>query len=131
MFGQSEIQQALNVSTITTGLSTYTKGETAYPALFFGNVLPTKKTYSGPKSINYYMSTARNEALDYEQYNYSVNCRAETYNESLTIAKLVIDEVNRKSYTNFFITVSLLPTIQPSDSTDNFNTPLELTLQKR
>jgi len=129
MYGSADLFTALNVSAITDGLDNYVVGENTYKALFGSNVLPSD--FTGNKSINFYMSMPFNAALDYEQYNYSANCRAGTYNESLTIAKSVIDEVNRKSYTNYFITVLLLPTIKPLDDTDNYNTPLELTIQKR
>jgi len=129
MFGSTDIYNALNVSAITTGLDNYVVGETTYKALFDAVILP--QDFTGQKSINFYMLTPRNFGLDYEIYRYIVNCRAATYNESRTIAQNVLNEINRESYTDYYIVCSLVPTIKPVDDTDNYNTPIEIILKKR
>ena len=125
MYGSEEIYQALNISDITTGLDVYKTGK----ALFIANVLPAD--FTGFKSINFYMSTPFNGADSVKAYNYSINCRAKTYNESLTIAKSVVDNINRSSYSDFYITCSVVPTIPPADDSDVYNTPVEAILKTR
>lgn len=126
MFGSENIYEALNVSAITTGLDSY---RTSLKALFSNIVIP--KDFTGEKSIKYYMSTPFNAALSAEIYNYIADCRAATYGESRTIANSIINNVNRKSYGDFYITCSIMGTIQPEDDTDNFNTPVLMILKKR
>ena len=129
MYGSDDLYSALNISAVTTGLDDYVIGEVTHKALFFGNVLPTD--FSGDKAINFYMSTMYNAALEYGDYRYTVNCRAKSYNESLTIAKSVIDNINRVNENDSFFICFLLATVPPIDETDNFNTPVEVRIQEK
>ena len=129
MYGSEDLFTALNVSAITAGLDNYVVGEDTYKALFGGNVLPDD--FSGDKSINFYMSTPYNAAMEYGDYSYTVNCRAGTYNESLTIAQSVVDNINRAFEGDSFFICSVLATLPPVDDRDNFNTPIEVRIQEK
>lgn len=119
MLGDNILYTALNVTDITDLLDSFGSGK----ALFSAKLLPT--SFTGNKSINYYMSGVFNGALEYGRYLYSINCRSNDFHESKEIAVAVKDEINRNNYTNSFITVSILETIPPMDDTDVYNTPVE------
>lgn len=125
MLGIGELYTALNVTAITNLLDTYSTGK----ALFIEPVIPEK--FTGSKSINAYMTSPANGALEYELYNYSASCRAKTAGESRTIAQAVHDAINRVNYTDYYIVSSIGVTIPPQDDTDNFNTPVEIIIKKR
>jgi hypothetical protein len=126
MFGSTEIYNALNVSAITGGLDSY---RTTYKALFDSITIPSD--FTGHKSINFYMNKTYNAATEYETYEYVLNCRAATYAESRQIAFNVIEKINRTTYLDYFIVCFLMQTIIPQDDTDNFNTPITITLKMR
>lgn len=125
MFGSEEIRQALNVEPITDLLDTFN----TEPALFSDSKIPT--AFEGISSINFYMATAANVSADVEIYNYTVNCRSDTYYKSRNIARVAIDNISRVSYGSFYITCSLSTTLKPLDERDNYNTILNITLKKR
>ncbi|MGD8305150.1 MAG: hypothetical protein PVF17_00720 [Ignavibacteria bacterium] len=119
MFGSDILYTALNVTNITDLLDSFGTGK----ALFSDNLIP--QSFTGDKSINFYMTSPFNCSMEYNDYRYTINCRASTYNESRTIAEAVKDEINRSKYANSFMVVSILGTIPPQDDTDNYNTPVE------
>ena len=129
MYGSEDLFTALNVSAVTTGLDNYVVGEDTYKALFGSNVLPSD--FSGDKSINFYMSLPYNASTMVPEYGYTINCRAETFNESRTIAQSVVDNINRESYSDYFLICSVLATLPPADDRDNYNTPVEVTIKNR
>jgi hypothetical protein len=125
-FGHDEIYNALNVSAITDELDT---GPDLSSALWVSNVVP--QDFAGNKSINVYTSGTYDPSLSYDEFTYTINCRAATYSESQAIAKAVVDNINRSHYTDYFILVFVLGTIPPADDQDNYNTPLTATIKKR
>lgn len=125
MFGLDEVYTALNVSNITTLLDSYGSGK----ALFAMPLMP--ESFTGKKSINFYMIAPYSGADAISTYEFSINCRGSNFNDSITIAREVFNTINRKSYTDYFITCSLLQTIPPADSTDVYNTPVRIILKKR
>lgn len=124
MFGADTLYTALNVSAITTLLDAYSSGY----ALFSG-IIPGD--FAGNESINYYMSSPLNGGLEYELYRYTINCRSELHYTSRVMAKAVYDTLNRVSDSTFNFVCQVLQTIPPVDETDNFNTPVEITIKKR
>lgn len=121
----SELYTALNTTNITTLLDAYGTGK----ALFDCTLIPTD--CAAVKAINYYQLGFSDVRNDYDMSVYTINCRAATQGEAVTIAKAVINEVNRKSYSNYFITCQLGQVLPPADDTDIFNAPIELTIKKR
>lgn len=125
MFGLEEMYTALNVTEITDLLDIYGTGKALFPDLIVPNDFQLKK------SINYYSIAPINGAAAIEQYQYSINCRAETMQESLTIAYTVNQQLNRAHGVDSFKICSVLQTIPPGDETDLYNTPITITLKKR
>lgn len=119
MLADNILYTALNVTDITDLLDSYNTGK----ALFSAKLIP--EDFTGNKSINFYMSGVFNAALEYGRYLYSINCRSNNFYESKEIAIAVKDEINRRHYTNSFMTASILETIPPMNDTDNYNTPVE------
>jgi len=126
MVGNSELYAALNVTAITNLLSTYGSGK----ALINDVILPETLTATST-SILYYPNGIFSGALDYGRYQFSVNCRAPSYSGSRTLAETVQTEINRVSYSDYYIVASVLQTIPPQDSTDNYNTPVSVILKTR
>lgn len=125
MYGGELLYAALNISAITSGLDLYNTA----PALFNDSLLPAD--FVGQKSINFYLSAPFDAANDALIYTFIVNCRAQTYGESMTIAQNVINNINRKNFPDYFIICSLQQTISPRDEQDNYNTPVEIILKAR
>lgn len=121
MIGEDLIYTALNVSAITTLIDT--------GGIF--NDLVAPQDFTGKKYINFYLLEGHNPNLGFGQYVYTINCRAVTMNESLTIAKTVSDQLNKQFVTNGYIITELLPTISPADDTDVYNTPVTAILKTR
>lgn len=121
----TEIYTALNVSAITTLLDDYDTGK----ALFHGQVLP--EDYSGTKSINFYRTDPINNLLPYGLGIYSASCRAATESDSNALAAAVVNMINRVQTDGHMFRTSILQTIPPADSTDNYNTPVQITIIKR
>ncbi len=131
-FNSNLMYDALNVASITDLLDTSnsTKG------LFDGRVIPDwfNKKADGEeafKTINFYLSSPFSGGLEYEIYRYSVNCRAKTDGESRAIAEAVFNQVNRADFTGYHTNCNVLGTLPPADSTDVFNTPVEVILKSR
>lgn len=125
MFGATEIYTALNVSSITNLLDAYSTGK----ALFNDSLIPADCT--ADKSINFYLISPIVGASNTEEYEYSINCRAATFNASLTMAYTVHTALNRIHGVDSFKISSVLQTIPPQDSTDVYNTPLTIRLKMR
>ena len=121
----AKIYTALNKTSITNLLDSYLSGK----ALFAEALMP--ESFTGNKSINFYMATSFNGGLEYREYTYSVSCRAQTQGEAQTIAEAVFDEINRTSYGDYYIVCRVNPVIPPRDERDNYNVPVEITLKTR
>jgi len=119
----AEITAALQASVITDELDDYG----VVPALFKDTIQPSDFTGSG---INYYMTGNYDATIEYDDYDFIVNCRASTFAKSISLANVVITELNRKHYSGYFTTCSALPTISPADTTDNYNTIVQVNLKK-
>lgn len=129
MFGADLIYTALNVSAITDLLDSYIMDSITYKALFNDVIIPSY--FTGKKSINYYLISPVIGAANIEEYEYSINCRAETFKESLTMAYTVHTALNRIHGVDSFKISTVLKTIPPIDETDVYNTPLTINLLKR
>jgi len=131
MIGQSEMWAALNVAAITSLLKSYS----GTPGLIQDSIIPDKingvNTKARDTTINYYPSGPFSGALDYGRYTFTVNCRAKNFKLSRQLAETVVSEINRVSYTDYYIITELLETIKPMDETDNYLTPIEITLKTR
>jgi len=125
MFGATEIYTALNVTAITNLIDTYGSGK----ALFNDSLIPAD--FTGKKSINFYLVSPIIGANELEEYEYSVNCRAATFNGSLTMAYTVHTALNRIHGVDSFKLSLVLNTIPPADSTDLYNTPVTIKLKMR
>jgi hypothetical protein len=128
MFSSEDVYMALNVASITALLDDY-EASTTVNALFDGHIIP--QDFTGTESINFYMSGVFLGGIEWEEYRYSINCRSATDMGSRTMAKAVIDGINRVHYDDYFIVCSVLQTIPPMDKTDVYNTPVEATIKKR
>jgi len=126
MVGSNEMYSALNKTTITNLLTAYGSRKAIFEDTLLPEDVPATAT-----SILYYPNGINNGALDYGQYSYSVNCRAADYYASRTLAETVQSEINRVSIPDYNIVANVLQTIQPQDSTDNYNTPVAVTLKTR
>lgn len=128
MFAENKLQSLLNVSAITSQLSTFTVNSTTYPMLLNGHVLPSE--WGPPSStINYYLSQNVAGGLDYGDYVYYINCRAASESTSRAIASTVFNTLNRISRPDTGAVCSVMPTIPPVDETDNYNTIIELRMR--
>lgn len=119
MYGQETLSTALNTVAIIATVDLNVEGN---PAIFADTRVP--QNCPGRKTINFYLSETFDARQESNQYVYTINCRADTNNESLLIAKTVIDEINRVDDSNKYISCQLLPTLGPGDDTDNYNTPV-------
>jgi hypothetical protein len=127
LFGSDELYSAVNVSAVTTLLDADTTTSSG-KALYADSRIP--QSFTGNKSINFYMAYTYNPK-EYEEYRYTIHCRAKTYLESIAIAYAVLNEIHRVNYTGYYIYCSVLATISPADDTDNYNTPVEALIKKR
>lgn len=118
-----EINAALDVSVITSELDTYNSDT----ALWNDIIQPNDFTGKG---INFYMTGNYNPTLDYEEYDFIVNCRASDFSDSYDIANAVMNELDRKHYSGYYTTCMALPTLPPSGVTDNYNTIVQVNLKK-
>ena len=125
MFGADKIYTALNVTGITTLLDSFGTGK----ALFNEMIMP--ESFTSDKSINFYLIAPIIGASELEEYEYSVNCRAATMNESLTMAYTVHTALNRVHGVDSFKLSSVLRTIPPIDPDDVYNTPITIKLKMR
>ena len=120
----TDIYNALNVSDITDLIDSF--GD--HPAIFSAAIVPQE--FSG-NHINYYTAEPISGGLEYTREVWTINCRADTQHEALSIAASVFLEINRKSYSNYFLVCDVYPVIPPQDTTDQFNCVVEATLKKR
>ncbi len=124
MYADTNLYNALNVSNITDLLT-----DSSY---IFNDALVPQEIGAQATTINFYRLGPYFE-LEYREYNYTVNCRGKDYNTSNTLAHTVKDEIHRwsSSDNSYYITVEVLQTINAADNTDNYNTPLEITIKER
>ena len=129
MFGNNELYGALNVSAITNELDIYEASSGSKPALFRDDIVP--QDFTGSKSINFYPSASYDARLEFDQYEYTINCRGASFNDSQFLADVVTNEINRQSKDGHNITVFVLGVIPPENDQDNYNTPITATLKMR
>lgn len=120
----TEIYTALNVAGITSLLDARSKTNTA-KALINDKVIPA--TWTARKTINFYLNSPINFCAEFTDEIYSINCRADTLYESQNIALMVANTLNRTSVTGAFFKCTMNAPIAPKDSTDNYNTQIEVT----
>ena len=125
MNGQSEIYAALNVSAITSLLDKRTSTDTN-PALIGDLVVPS--AWTAKRTINFYLTSPVVYSDELPSYVYTVNCRAATQYQSQNIAATVASTLSRRTLGNGYIKSKQLRTIPPADSTDTYNTPVEVTV---
>lgn len=116
---------ALNQSAITDLLDTVS----SVKGLFDARSIP--EFFTEFSTINFYLVSSFDGSLEWNQYVYSVDCRAKTDKESRAIAQAVFTELNRADFVNYHTNCNVLPTIPPQDDTDVFNTPVEVILKTR
>lgn len=117
-------------SSITDLLDTYTdKDSNVKYAVFNGNVVP--EWFKGDDYINFYQVGLFSGIKEYVTVDYSINCRASTNKASKNIALEVFQVMNRYNIGSANFTGDILATIPPADSTDLYNTPLEIRAFKR
>ena len=124
-FNSNLMYDALNDTSITSLLDT----QDSTLGLFNSRAIP--QFFTEFKTINFYLSSPINGALEWNQYFYSVNCRAKTDGESRAIAQAVFDHLNRADFSGYHTNCNVLGTIPPQDETDSFNTPIEVILKSR
>lgn len=124
MLVDTELYNALNVTEVTSLLDSYL----STIALFTARKVPAD--FSANDSVNFYHIGPFNCALEYESYNYSINCRSNIESKSKQIAIACKNAINRINFSSCFAVVSVLETISPEDETDNYNTPLEVRIRK-
>ena len=125
MLSSSDIFAALNVSAITSLLD-YKTGTT--PAMWADSI---PQSFTKNKSINFYLTDRIDGGLEYTLQRWTVNCRAATKSEAEAIGTAVFNQINRRSYTDYYLLCSILPVIFPADDTDNYNCVIEVTLKKK
>ena len=124
-FNSDLMYDALNQASITGLLDTVS----SIKGLFDSRGIP--EFFTSPKTINFYLVSPINGALEWNEYIYSVNCRASTDGESRAIAQAVFTALNRADFTDYHTNCSVLGTIPPVDDTDVYNTPVEILLKSR
>ena len=113
----------LNVALRATNITDLLSSVGGVKCVYNSSVLPTSVT-TGLETINFYLTTPFNGALEYTDVDYTVNCRSDNEYTSRQIAQAVYTELNRSTYTDCFMIANILSTIKPADETDNYNTPV-------
>ena len=118
---ENEIYKTLLANTSVTG---YVTKKGATPCIAKVIVEPSTWLASDTTCIVYRVSS-QSGADEYQQVQYTVNCRGALQTTAEALAGYVSTALNRKSSTGgAFFTCSIEPVIQPADSTDNFNVPV-------
>ncbi len=125
MIGGSLLYNALNVASITSLLDT----SGGMLGLFNDRGIPEK--FTAKKVINFYFSAPYSGSIEWDEFTYNINCRAETDGESRTIAQAVFTQLNRADFAGYHTNVDVLGTLPPIDNTDVFNTPVSVILKSR
>lgn len=102
------------------------------PSIWFDLIVPESfELTSGKSYINFYRATPVVGALEWGDFSYTINCRAENNINANTLQDAVFSAFNRKNTTTdrglFICTV--LPTIPPKDDRDDYNALLEVQLK--
>lgn len=96
---------------------------TSTNSIYNSPVLPTS-VENDAKTINFYLTSPFSGGLEYTDVEYTINCRSSNQYTSRQIAQAVYTELNRSTYTDYFMIANILSTIKPADETDNYNTPV-------
>ena len=109
-------------SDLTTLLDTYSDSSAA---IFPDVQIP--KDFTGTESVNFYNNQpVSGQDKIYIEY-FAVNCRGANQVTSQAIAKKVHELLNRININSqSYCLTDILPTIQPENETDVFNTPVSL-----
>ena len=100
------------------------------PALYNDLVIP-EGLGKEATTINFYGISYNDEG--YGEESFAVNCRAPSRQESLTLAQTVRDQLHRANNADndaLFI-CSILQTLPPFDTTDNYNSPMTVKVTTR
>lgn len=93
------------------------------------------KDNTSKNTINFYKTGPVNKALEYDSFQWSVDCRGESYTKSRDIATAAADALNRAGSTVnsklYFSVVEILRTLPPVNDTDVYNTPVQVTIRRR
>lgn len=125
MLGNTEVYNALNVADITSLLDKRSTTDTK-PALIGDLIIPS--SWTAKKTINFYPLSPVNFSQEMTDFIFAVNCRASSMFESQKIAYTVAKALNRFSNTEAFFKAVMNKPIPPQDSTDTYNTQVELTV---
>lgn len=125
MYAANQLQALLNVPAITGQLGSFIVGPNTYPMLMNGHVMPASWGNQAT-TINYYLSTNMDGAIEWGDYTYYINCRAATESASSSLANSVFNQLNRLSRPHYGAVCMILPPVIPEDETDNYNTIVEV-----
>jgi hypothetical protein len=93
------------------------------------------KDVTARKTINAYSTLPCNPRSEYFESRWSIDCRADTQEESIDIATAVVDALNRKGKTvngkNYFGVNEMVGTIPPVNDSDQYNTPVQVYIRRR
>jgi hypothetical protein len=125
-YGQAQLSALLNDASVTALITQGTNG------IFYDTVVPSKYPVVGgdvgatDSTINYYRVAPVNGGIAYMQTTFSVNCRAATMATAESIARAVLDVVNRHYSESIYFVCSVLSVLPPADPTDVYNSPVEV-----
>lgn len=112
--------------------------DSAVTAIVSTNIVNARlipETITSLKTINFYRTTPFNAALEYFDLTWSIDCRSDVESQSLEIADAVKDALNRENITvggkDYYAVVSILATIPPVNTSDVYNTPVQVRLRRR
>jgi hypothetical protein len=101
--------------------------------IYTARIVP--ETVTNTETINFYMSGQYNPSLEYFSAEWSIDCRAKEYYDSLQLAVAVRDAINRVTsavggYTYHGVN-QIGGTIPPADEADVYNTPVTITVRRK
>jgi len=86
------------------------------------------------ETINYYRTGPYSGRAEWFETRWSADCRSKTYKNSRDISTAVLDALNRVNATvngnRYYAVAEILPTLQPVDRQDVYNTPVEIYLRR-
>jgi len=131
MDGSNKIQSIiLGEPAITALLDTFTDDTSnVFFASFNDKLIPTD--FEGHNTINFYKSSNLDGGLEYTDLLWILNCRGINYQDASILQDTVFTTFNRYNKENYFFICNKIPVISPSDSTDNYNAPVEVRLRNK
>jgi hypothetical protein len=102
-------------------------------SIYNDSMVPT--TEESLQTVNFYRVGNFDGGQEWFRQEWSIDCRAETERDSILIANIIFNELNRKSGTvggfSYFGVASVGQTLPPIDIRDVYNTPVSLILRRR